>query len=280
MKPIFRTKRTPQNRETAWPGRFNGPVLEPRFPQPGGKTLHLNPLKNYIRFWSGFEGFPAIFLQNALESMVLKRQGNSEAWPLHKAPFSVQNTLETQRGLAASQSPVAYKTHPSYKETAWPGRFKGPILEPRFPQPRGQNVTSGSTKKLYGCRQALQVSLQGSTDPFLNHVSPSPGGKTSRLDPLKNYTVVVKLCRFPCNFPTKRIRDQGFEATGKQQGLAGSRVLKRRGKSRAWPVHEAYFSYKTHASKQGNSMAWPVQGTHFGTTFPPAPGAKRHVWIH
>ena len=140
MKPIFRTKRRPQNRETAWPGRFKGPILEPRFPQPRG--------------------------QNVTSGSTKKLYG------------CVQNApLKTR------------KQH----ETAWPGRFKGPILEPRFPQPRGQNVTSGSTKKLYGCRQALQISLQGSRDPFWNHVSPSPGGKTSRLDPLKNYTVVVKL---------------------------------------------------------------------------------------
>ena len=108
-----------------------------------------------------------------------------------------------------------------------------------------------------------QHGLAGSRDPFWNHVSPSPGGKTSRLDPLKNYTVVVKLCKFPCKvqgthfgttfppargqnvtsgstkklygcgqalkvsleFPTRRTRDQGFAATGKQQGLAGSRSL-------------------------------------------------------
>ena len=49
-----------------------------------------------------------------------------------------------------------------------------------------------------------------------------------------------------------------------------------------WPSHDFAPKRlpKTRASKQGNSMAWPVQRTHFSTTFPPDPGAKRHVWIH
>ena len=44
-------KRAPRNRETAWPGRFNGPIFQPHFP---GKTSRLNPLKNYtvlVRLW-------------------------------------------------------------------------------------------------------------------------------------------------------------------------------------------------------------------------------------
>ena len=40
------------------------------------------------------------------------------------------------------------------------GRFNGPIFEPHFPQPRGQNVTPGSTKKLYAFGSAFTVSLQ------------------------------------------------------------------------------------------------------------------------
>ena len=52
-------------------------------------------------------------------------------------------------------------------KTAWPGRFNGPVFEPHFPQPRGQNVTSGSTKKLYGCRQALGMCHMSSTQNML-----------------------------------------------------------------------------------------------------------------
>ena len=147
------------------------------------------------------------------------------------------------------------KRTPQNRETAWPGRFKGPIFEPHFPQPRG---------------------------------------KTLPLNPLKNYTVLVRLARFPYNFPRKRARKHWLAASqspifppkhtrnhgfGPLNALE-TMVLKRRRKIRAWPVHEAYFPYKTHPSKQGNSMAWPVQGTHFWTTFPPAPGAKRYLWIH
>ena len=48
-------------------------------------------------------------------------------------------------------------------------------------------------------------------------------------------------------------------------------ILKRQGNSRAWPVHQAYFPYKTHPSKRGNSMAWPVQRIHFWHTCHPTP---------
>ena len=49
-----------------------------------------------------------------------------------------------------------------------------------------------------GHQTAKQHGLAGSRDPFLNHISPSPGGKTSRLDPLKNCTLLVQALRVPC----------------------------------------------------------------------------------
>ena len=59
----------------------------------------------------------------------------------------------------------------------------------RRPQKASQNARPETGK---------QHGLAGSTDPFFNHISPSPGGKTSRLNPLKNYTVLVRLWGFPC----------------------------------------------------------------------------------
>ena len=106
-----------------------------------------------------------------------------------------------------------------------------------------------------------QHGLAGSTNPFLNHISPSPGGKTSRLDPLKNYTVAVKLCRFPCNFPTKRIRDQGFEALKVSLQFPTKRT--RHHGFQAAGARNHGFLTKTEASKRESSMAWPVQRTRF-----------------
>ena len=154
---VFSQKLRLQNGKAAWPGRFNGPVFEPHFPQPRGQTLRLNPLYKTIRFWSGF----------------------------------------------------AQKTRLQNRKTAWPGRFNGPVFEPHFPQPRGQTLRLDPLKNytvlvslqfptnaldtmvskpqapetmVFSQKPRLQngktaCGLAGSTDPFLNHISPSPGGK-------------------------------------------------------------------------------------------------------
>ena len=48
-----------------------------------------------------------------------------------------------------------------------------------------------------GLKTGKQHGLAGSTDLFLRHISPTPGVKTSRLNPLKNYKVLVTLWWVP-----------------------------------------------------------------------------------
>ena len=107
------------------------------------------------------------------------------------------------------------KRRPQNRETAWPGRFKGPILEPRFPQPRGQNVTSGSTKKLYGCGQALKVSLEFS---YQTHSRPRFCSDRETAGPGRFTKPIFRTKRTPQN------RETAWPGRlTKQHGLASSR---------------------------------------------------------
>ena len=219
------------------------------------KTEASDPLKNYTVVVKLCR-FPCNFPTKPTRDQGFEATGKQQGLAGSRSLFSVQNApLKTgkQHGLAGSRDP--FWNHIS-------------------PSPGGKRCVWILYKKLYGFGQALKVSLQWSGFegfPAISYKTHSTPWFSSRrrqkpwfshknrgFRSTKKLYGCVKLCRFPCNFPTKRTRDQGFEATGKQQGLAD----------------EAYFPYKTHPSKQGNSMAWPVQGTHFGTTFPPAPGAN------
>ena len=108
------------------------------------------------RFWTTFPPAPGA---NVASGSTKKLYGFGQ-------PLKVSLQFPTKRTRHHGFQAVGARNHVFLTKTlqngkaAWPGRFNGPVFEPHFPQPRGQNVTSGSTKKLYGCRQALQVSLQ------------------------------------------------------------------------------------------------------------------------
>ena len=140
---------------------------------PDVKKVRLDSLKNYIQFWRGFEGFPAIFLQHALETMILKRQGNSRAWPVHQGYFP-------------------YKTHPSKRgnSMAWPVQrihfwhTCHPTPMPNYSSEvlilllrQCHTKTIQAEPQTDGHQTGQQHGQAGSTKPFLDRVSPTLDAK-------------------------------------------------------------------------------------------------------
>ena len=136
------------------------PFLNHISPGPGGKTSRLDPLKNCT---------------------LLVRL----SWSPYSCP--IQNAFETRPWFCSD------------KVKARPGRFTKPIFRNcswcDILTPTHQNHQIRAPNG--GHQTAKQHGLAGSRDPFLNHISPSPGGKTSRLYPLKNCTLLVQALEFP-----------------------------------------------------------------------------------
>ena len=149
-------------RGTAWPGRFNGPIFGTHFLQPRKQTLHLNLL---FRFWPelglnpqsvlawlvhcaydcGYSMawlvhcFPAISLQNPLESIVLKRQRNNRAWPVFISHLDLALTC-----TSTSDRQGLPKRRLQNSETAWPGELKKPVFWPVLGWSSMSNVAAGT----------------------------------------------------------------------------------------------------------------------------------------
>ena len=142
-----------------------------------------------------------------------------------------------------------------------------------------------------GHQTAKQHGLAGSTDPFLNHISPGPGGKTSRLDPLKNCTLLVRLSWSPYSCPIQNaFETRPWFCSDKVKARPG-RFTKPIFRNCSWcdiltPTHQNHQIRAPNGRPPNSYTAWPgrCNGSMFEPHFPQprrqnvTPGSTKNLY--